>query len=1226
MWKPTFNFAQPLKSLMMPALPVLISTLFILCQIAIWWIGPELDLNGYKPLVTPFARGMASLLVGLMTLSGWGVWQWRKLQRMQAQQQRETQEQIDPFAIEEERQTLALNHAMNELTQTLNTPKALYARPWYMVLGADNAGKTSFIERTLQHTLLPSIPNYVEEAGRENPHHIGWWLGNDSVLIEPKGQLMVQRQKKGRGIDDPSWYGSELGTSETENTDTSAELARRLWCHLLRWLSDTRHRRPLNGILLVVDLSFLTTASIREQNAAARLIRTRVRELIQALDTRLPLYVTFTKLDLLYGFEPFFRHSTKAQREDVLGFTFPLETSDTPERWLAEFTKQYAQFIARIQAAFPHVVERLTVQEDRDAVYSFVQQLTGLQGAIHAFLQEALWRDHASTSAQVRGAYFTSVYQQGVPTNAFDEAASHRYQLTPSANRAYTERHPKLYFAQNLLNRIVYPEMGLATDSARSLQKKRRIIGLSLAVCTVASVLMLVTWQRYYRLNVEHADIVLAQVDAYQMDHPTGIKNTSLRGVLQPLNQMREATLAFGLFHDKPRYVSDFGLYQGHAIGNKVETTYLSLLEQRFLPLLMSDLIMAIQQADNDEDQLALLRVYRMLVDNSGRRNNVVLDYFSQIWHHTFVGETRVQSELIEHLDYALRHTDLVAARARGESDAEQVLQPYEQTIARIQQKLSALPSDQRLYRNLKMEAQPLLGEALDIRHHVGAVFDDVFTQRSTDKPLHVPQMFTRTGFERYFVPHSESMSELSQIDRWALGEIASTQFSATEQQTLQNNIRDLYVADYVTEWRSVLDNIDIRHFRDLNEAVMVLDNLTGSREPLQRLWRTLSDNTQMLSVIESSNENSLISTDIVNRAGGLNDKERLGRIASYVHDDDTRHGIAASIQTAFNAEQKLLQSQDDQPAYMQDVIAAVSDVQEYLEAMNNAPDVGMAALEATKARMKLVKSDPIYTLQRIATGLPPSLQRMMNQIADESWMVVKKEALRYLNIRWQADVYQPYYAKLAVRYPLNRQANKDISLDDFEAFFAPNGILDGFYQHHLAVFIDNHLSVEKEGRMQPVISHELLSQFQYAEQIRQAFFNRRGILEVNFAVEPHQLSGNKRRSVLNIDGQLLTYSHGPRNRVELIWPNTLRESAVSKVTLVPTQVGHSPRTLQTTGAWALFHLLDQGDASAASATSVDYQFTVDGGNMVYRVSADSSVNPFTDRLFKSFHLPDRLY
>ncbi|WP_306463240.1 ImcF-related family protein, partial [Klebsiella pneumoniae] len=152
-----------------------------------------------------------------------------------------------------------------------------------------------------------------------------------------------------------------------------------------------------------------------------------------------------------------------------------------------------------------------------------------------------------------------------------------------------------------------------------------------------------------------------------------------------------------------------------HTIGPKVEETYLNLLETRFLPLLMADTIVALNQAETDEEKLAVLRVYRMLVDKSGRYQDYVMDYFAKYWQKSFSGQRQIQEELLGHLDYAMRHTDLTAERLNGDKGAEQVMRPYDKVIARAQVELGSMPNDQRVYRNLKLSAQTVLGPSVNL-------------------------------------------------------------------------------------------------------------------------------------------------------------------------------------------------------------------------------------------------------------------------------------------------------------------------------------------------------------------------------------------------------------------------------------------------------------------------------------------------------------------------------
>ncbi len=759
----------------------------------------------------------------------WGIWQWRKLQAFKSEQKREEQLRQDPIKVYEQRQEVELNQVMLNMKQSLNKHNYLYALPWYLVLGLENAGKTSLINRSGQNFVFSSVMRASGQKS-ENPYSFDWWIGDESVLIDPDGELLTQ------------------GNRSEEN---DGALERRLWLHFVDWLDRTRSRRPLNGIVLALDVAHLATATASERKAYANLLRARLRELMETLSTRLPVYIALTKLDLLHGFEPFFKHYTKSQREEVLGFTFSMDSVDNLDSWLEEFASEYTQFVSRVNGMLPHAVAAPMTLEERNAIYSFTRQISGLKEILQQFFQEALASDQFSTSALVRGAYFTSVYQQGVPTNAFDDAASRRYGLSHAINTAQRAKNSTVYFTQKLFTHIIYPEAGLASDNFRVAKNKRRLMGLSFVACSVATLLLAGTWHRNYLNNVQHADTVLTKVNQYKEQFPTSRSLASQREVLDPLNKIREATLEFGFFRDKPQYISDFGLYQGHTIGPKVEETYLNLLETRFLPLLMADTIVALNQAETDEEKLAVLRVYRMLVDKSGRYQDYVMDYFAKYWQKSFSGQRQIQEELLGHLDYAMRHTDLTAERLNGDKGAEQVMRPYDKVIARAQVELGSMPNDQRVYRNLKLSAQTVLGPSVNLRSLIGPVFDVVFEERVLNSSsLFIPQMLTKRGFDDYFMPQSESVSELALIDSWVLGQSKTAQFSEADKQALREKIRDLYVADYTNTWRAALNEIDVKYFNDINDAVMVLENITSNLEPMQRLLRTLDDNTQLYSAL----------------------------------------------------------------------------------------------------------------------------------------------------------------------------------------------------------------------------------------------------------------------------------------------------------------------------------------------------------------------------------------
>lgn len=235
-------------------------------------------------------------------------------------------------------------------------------------------------------------------------------------------------------------------------------------------------------------------------------------------------------------------------------------------------------------------------------------------------------------------------------------------------------------------------------------------------------------------------------------------------------------------------------------------------------------------------------------------------------------------------------------------------------------------------------------------------------------------------------------------------------------------------------------------------------------------------------------------------------------------------------------------------------------------------------------------------------------------------------QAVAQLEREWYREVYQPFQQNLARHYPFNANAGRDVALQDFERFFAPGGVLDTFYEENLKLFLEDHPEQVGDARRAGLVRRDVLAALGNADKIRSAYFTRGGALDVEFALEPLNLSSNKRRSVVNLDGQLVEFSHGPRQSIPLVWPNTLRDTVESRITLVPVQVNRSPRSISQSGPWALFRLLDKADITGVSGSAVDVRFQVDDGEMRYRLHAASNTNPFTQQLLSGYRIPRSLY
>ena len=1166
------------------ALPLLLGLGTLLMLIAIWWLGPQWMWRGQQPLASVAHRSMASLVLLLVPLLCWLVVLCKRYRHLQAERRQALaaeQDRVLPFVQAQER---ALNHGLERYLDIAGGRRALYRLPWYLVLGDEQSGKSSFIDRSGQCFTLTRI-DQAQARGRQAEtlaYPVGWWVSDDAVIIDPPGAFISQKIPAG------SAASATTESAPSAPPDTQA----RLWEHLLGWLLRNRSQRALNGVLLVVDLPALLHGKPEQRIALAHELRTRLYEVSSQLGSRLPLYVVLTKFDLLDGFDPFCSNLSAARRESLLGFTFKLDAIDTFDAWLDEYDEHYGRLLAKLNEQVIDQLDVLGKAAPCGRLFSLHAQLVGLRPILLAFLRETLGSDRFTTPPLVRGVYWSSVVQQGDMQNAFVREAAQPYKTKLPLGEGKAQGKALVYFIQQAFRRVIYQEAGLASDNVQVARSKRQMLWLGSGVGILAFSIAIASWQRYFDINDAKAASVLARSQEYSRHEVDLRVDPTGRNLLEPLDQIRDAVAVFGDYRAAWPGVADFGLYQGRHIGPQVDEAYLSLLSRRFLPALAKGVIDAMDAAPpGSEQQMAALRVYRMIEDRHSRRPEWVEGWMARHWQRAFPGQGQLQRDLMRHLKYALAYAD---------ADLPQ----YRQRVNEVQQALRRLPLPERVYAGLKRQAHEQLPAGLDLRHQVGPAFDVVYQPSSGagqgEADVLLAAMLTAKGFREYFQPRSQRFAEMAMVDQWALGERSQLDYSDADREALTERLHHLYSADYIDSWRRALNAFTVADFRDLDHGVTILQQLTGPAVPLQRLLDTVRDNTSLASPA------GVEIPDEANTLRSANGKPEQSQ--------------ALAIQRAFAGLGAMLQATGDKPSYYDETLGAVAAVLDYAKAVQDSPDRGKAALQAVHQRFAMTGQDPISTLQRIATGLPEPISHQIRKLADQTAQVLNVEALRELERRWDAEVYSFFQQRLAGRYPFVVKA-PDASLDDFEAFFGPKGRLQQFHDQYLKLFLKENLeALQSAQHGQSLVRADVIEQLELADRIRETFFDQRGKLSVQFSIEPLGLSANQRTSLLDLDGQLISYTHGPSQITGIIWPNTLGQQVRSNLTLLR-QNGNSS-SLEYRGPWSMFRLLSRGSLNGRTPTSVDLSFRTGDGVMRYRLNAEKAFNPITRQPFKGFRLP----
>jgi len=173
---------------------------------------------------------------------------------------------------------------------------ALYALPWYVIVGPPAAGKTTALTQSGLGFIAPPGSSGAKVRGTAGTRNCDWWFSERAILLDTAGRLAT-------GEDDRDEWLSFLDTVKRFRTD-----------------------RPLDGLIVAVSAEDLLSKSDVDLEELAKTLRARADELMGRLEMVLPIYVLTTKIDLVAGFVEFCGDLTKAQRAQAFGASFSLDT------------------------------------------------------------------------------------------------------------------------------------------------------------------------------------------------------------------------------------------------------------------------------------------------------------------------------------------------------------------------------------------------------------------------------------------------------------------------------------------------------------------------------------------------------------------------------------------------------------------------------------------------------------------------------------------------------------------------------------------------------------------------------------------------------------------------------------------------------------------------------------------------------------------------------------
>ena len=128
----------------------------------------------------------------------------------------------------------------------------------------------------------------------------------------------------------------------------------------------------------------------------------------------------------------------------------------------------------------------------------YARQLSGMQNILLQFISDILESDRFTTTPYVRGVYFSSIFQEGIPMDFYQAAISKQFDLPHVVPSYLPERSQRTYFTHNFFQNIIYPEAGLVSDNEKEIRRSKRKFILGAIAMAVCGICVLATWQNYF--------------------------------------------------------------------------------------------------------------------------------------------------------------------------------------------------------------------------------------------------------------------------------------------------------------------------------------------------------------------------------------------------------------------------------------------------------------------------------------------------------------------------------------------------------------------------------------------------------------------------------------------------------------------------------------------------------------------------------------------------------
>ncbi len=730
---------------------------------------------------------------------------------------------------------------------------ALYELPWYMVIGNPAAGKSSAIYNSGLKFPFEETHQKMVSAGLSGTRNCDWFFSTEGILLDTAGRYSVYSE------DHSEWLG------------------------FLNILKKNRSKAPVNGLILIVSIAELISQSPENSLKLAKNLRARIQDLTEKLEVVVPVYLVFSKMDLIAGFTEFFDCYESQEYNQAWGATLPYEQNSS-QNAVELFDKHYSILYDGLKSVSTTHLSRRHSQNISPSVMTFPLEFKTLKPALKSFIG-TLFEDNPYQFQPVfRGFYFTSALQEGVIESPMTENIAQEFQLQQipgngqeGGNFSVAPNHG--YFLQGLFSNVILRDKDLVKQHINPAKKRQRYIAFIAALVGVSLVLGVWVWS--YRNNQQLIADVQADLD--KVVHLEKASGQQLSTQLEALLILQERLQQLDQFDENRPLKFSFGLYQGNQLRESLKAEYLKGIKQIVLTPTQQNIAQYLQRVKNNEatlkanhvnveikqvaktqqylepsdsnpqDAYNALKAYLMMSNHEYMDTSHLSDQVSRFWR-SWLDANRGQmprGEMIQDAEKILSYA-MTLANQDGFPVLETDAQVVDQTRQVLLSVIRGMPARDRVYNEIKMRAAVRF-PAVTVGQIVGEQNRAIVLGSYA-----LPGVFTQKAWDEYVEKAiEEAANKPTDSKDWVLNSRQSDDltFSGSPEQ-IRKQLVALYKQEYVTEWKKFLNGIYYAKADQFTQQVKSIDILG---EPQNSPIRTLLQRI----AIETNWDNPIVQAEL---------------------------------------------------------------------------------------------------------------------------------------------------------------------------------------------------------------------------------------------------------------------------------------------------------------------------------------------------------------------------